>query len=136
MLENIGGGEILLILIVILVFFGPKKIPELAASLGKGLRKFNEAKDGFESQIKTVMKEPLDAINDAKAGFEAKVMEASQPLREAMIPPSSMNIANAGPTTSAPVASVTPVVATAPVQVEVVTTPQPVPSAQVPVHEA
>jgi sec-independent protein translocase protein TatA len=134
MLENIGGGEILLILIVILVFFGPKKIPELAASLGKGLRKFNDAKEGFESQIKTVMKEPLDAINDAKAGFEAKVMEASQPLREAMIPPASLNMASATPTTST--TPVVPTVATAPpVQTEVAPTPQPVPTAQVPVHE-
>lgn len=91
-MENIGGGEILLILVVILIFFGPKKIPELAASLGKGLRKFNEAKDGFESQMKTVMKEPLDAINSAKAGFEATVMQASQPLREVMTPPASLSL--------------------------------------------
>ena len=58
MFENVGGGEILLVLLVILIFFGPKKIPELAQSLGKGLRKFNDAKSGFETQVKTAMKEP------------------------------------------------------------------------------
>ena len=55
MFENVGGGEVLLIVLVILIFFGPKKIPELAQSLGKGMRKFNDAKQGFESQVKTAM---------------------------------------------------------------------------------
>ena len=48
MLENIGGGEILLILIVILVFFGPKKIPELARSLGIARKEFTTATAGSE----------------------------------------------------------------------------------------
>jgi sec-independent protein translocase protein TatA len=80
MFENIGGGEILLILLVILIFFGPKKIPELAAGLGRGLRKFNEAKEGLESQVRTAMKEPLEALTEAKSGFEAKLREAAEPL--------------------------------------------------------
>ena len=80
MFENVGGGEILVILLVILIFFGPKKIPELAASLGKGLRKFNDAKEGLESQVKTAMKEPLEALTEAKSGFEAKLREAAEPL--------------------------------------------------------
>ena len=65
MFENVGGGEILLILLVILIFFGPKKIPELAQSLGKGIRKFNDAKAGIETQVKTAIKEPLEAITGA-----------------------------------------------------------------------
>ena len=36
MFENIGFGELLIILVVVLVFFGAKKIPELAKGLGKG----------------------------------------------------------------------------------------------------
>jgi sec-independent protein translocase protein TatA len=83
MFENVGAGEILLILIVVLVFFGPKKIPELAASLGKGLRKFNDAKDNLESQVKTVMKEPLEAINEAKQGFERQLTSAASELTPA-----------------------------------------------------
>lgn len=88
MFENVGGGEILLIMLVILIFFGPKKIPELAQSLGKGLRKFNEAKEGLESHVKTAMKEPLDALNSAKQGFETKLREVAEPLHaELKIPP-------------------------------------------------
>ncbi|MDP4197967.1 MAG: twin-arginine translocase TatA/TatE family subunit [Bacteroidota bacterium] len=88
MFENIGSGEILLILLVILIFFGPKKIPELAQSLGKGLRKFNDAKSGLEDQVKTAMKEPLEALTGAKQGFEAKMREIAEPLHaELKIPP-------------------------------------------------
>lgn len=80
MFENVGGGEIILILLVILIFFGPKKIPELASSLGKGIRKFNDAKTGLETQVKAAMKEPLEAITDAKGGFETKLREIAEPL--------------------------------------------------------
>lgn len=40
---SLGVTEILLILLVILVFFGAKKIPELAQGLGKGIREFRKA---------------------------------------------------------------------------------------------
>ena len=40
---NLGAPEILLIMLVILVFFGPKKIPDLARGLGQGLREFRKA---------------------------------------------------------------------------------------------
>jgi sec-independent protein translocase protein TatA len=89
MFENVGTAEILLIVLVILIFFGPKKIPELANSLGKALRKFNEAKSGFETQVKTAMKEPLDAMTGAKQGFEAKMRELAEPLHAEFNVPST-----------------------------------------------
>ncbi len=82
MFDNLGGGEVLLIFLVILIFFGPKKIPELAGSLGKGLRKFRDAKDGLEDQIKTAMKEPIEALQVAKTSFDQHVMAASQSVDE------------------------------------------------------
>jgi sec-independent protein translocase protein TatA len=82
-MENLGSGELLLIFLVILIFFGPKKIPELAGSLGKGLRKFREAKDGLEGQIKTAMKEPMEALEVAKTNFQNQVNAAAAPIREA-----------------------------------------------------
>ncbi len=83
MFENLGGGEVLLIFLVVLLFFGPKKVPELAASLGKGLRKFREAKDGLEDHIKTAMKEPMEALEVAKNNFQNQVNAASAPIHEA-----------------------------------------------------
>ena len=42
-LGDIGGSELMLIMVVILIFFGANKIPELARGLGKGIREFKDA---------------------------------------------------------------------------------------------
>ncbi len=52
-----SGGEWITILIVVIVLFGGKKIPELARGIGKGIREFNDAKEGVKSEIESGMKE-------------------------------------------------------------------------------
>lgn len=52
-----SGGEWITIAIVVLVLFGGKKIPELAKGLGKGIREFNDAKQGVKDEIENGMKE-------------------------------------------------------------------------------
>ncbi|WP_083322379.1 twin-arginine translocase TatA/TatE family subunit [Hymenobacter lapidarius] len=42
-LGDVGGSELMLIMVVILIFFGANKIPELARGLGKGIREFKDA---------------------------------------------------------------------------------------------
>jgi sec-independent protein translocase protein TatA len=54
---NLGGQEILVILLIVLLLFGGRKIPELMKGLGKGIREFNSAKANIESEIKDNMKE-------------------------------------------------------------------------------
>jgi sec-independent protein translocase protein TatA len=56
MFENIGGSELLLILFVVFIFFGPKKMPELGKSIGKGIREFRGAMRGFQEDIKNSTK--------------------------------------------------------------------------------
>jgi sec-independent protein translocase protein TatA len=51
MFENIGFGELFLIVLVIIVFFGPKKIPEFARSLGKGIAEFKRAMRDVQSEL-------------------------------------------------------------------------------------
>lgn len=48
---NLGTGEIILILLIVLIFFGAKKIPELAQGLGKGLREFRKAARDIQDEI-------------------------------------------------------------------------------------
>lgn len=48
---NMGGGEIMLIMIAILLLFGGKKLPELARGLGKGIREFKDASEGVKREI-------------------------------------------------------------------------------------
>ena len=64
-----GGPEIFIILFVILLLFGGKKIPELMRGLGKGIREFNSARATIESEIKEGMKESeKKSIEDKKTG--------------------------------------------------------------------
>ena len=53
MLELFSGPHMIWLVIIVLVFFGGKKIPELAKGLGKGIREFNEAKDGIKNEIES-----------------------------------------------------------------------------------
>jgi sec-independent protein translocase protein TatA len=50
-LNSLGGGEMLLIGLLILLFFGGKKLPELMKGLGKGIREFQNAKNDVKDQI-------------------------------------------------------------------------------------
>jgi len=48
---NLGPWEILLILIVVLILFGAKRLPELARGLGKGINEFRDAVDNGKEEI-------------------------------------------------------------------------------------
>jgi sec-independent protein translocase protein TatA len=50
-LGGLGGGEILLIALVLLLMFGGKKIPELMRGLGKGMKEFKDASNGKDNQL-------------------------------------------------------------------------------------
>jgi len=51
---NLGATELMLIVLVVLVFFGSKKIPELAQGLGKGIREFKKATKEIEDGVSDV----------------------------------------------------------------------------------
>jgi sec-independent protein translocase protein TatA len=48
---NLGGGEVVLILFVILLMFGGKGIPSIAKTLGKGIREFKNATNDIQRDI-------------------------------------------------------------------------------------
>jgi sec-independent protein translocase protein TatA len=48
---SLGWNEILLILLIVLLLFGGRKIPELMRGLGKGIREFTDAKDNVRREI-------------------------------------------------------------------------------------
>ncbi|MCL4511246.1 MAG: twin-arginine translocase TatA/TatE family subunit [Bacteroidetes bacterium] len=59
MLEDLSIGKILLILLVVVIFFGPKRIPDIAQSIGKGIREFKKAMRDVQDEIqKPVTEEP------------------------------------------------------------------------------
>lgn len=51
LLGALGTNEIIIIMVIVLLLFGGKKIPELMKGLGKGVREFNDAKDNVKREI-------------------------------------------------------------------------------------
>ncbi|ULQ56447.1 twin-arginine translocase TatA/TatE family subunit [Flavihumibacter rivuli] len=52
-----GGSEWILIILVVLLLFGGRKIPELMRGLGRGIREFNDAKNNVKQEIEEGIKE-------------------------------------------------------------------------------
>ena len=50
-LGNLGFGEILVILVIVLLLFGAKRIPEIAGSMGKGIREFKKSINEVQSSV-------------------------------------------------------------------------------------
>jgi sec-independent protein translocase protein TatA len=65
MFGNVGGSELFLILLVILVFFGAKKLPELAKGLGQGIREFRKAARDVQDEVEKEVKK-IDEKSDTK----------------------------------------------------------------------
>ena len=58
---NLGGGEIILILALVLILFGAKKLPELAKGLGTGIKEFKKATRDVTEEVSAAMEEPPPA---------------------------------------------------------------------------
>ena len=57
---NIGGGELLIIILVIVIFIGPSKLPEVANTLGRlsaTIRRFNQS---FQDEIRDSFEDPIE----------------------------------------------------------------------------
>jgi len=73
-----GGGELFVIVLFIIMFFGAKKIPELARTLGKGMRELKDATDDIQREIKgsthpfVDIKEKIDIKKQVKDLMEEK----------------------------------------------------------------
>ena len=58
---NIGGQELILLLIIVLVLFGAKKLPELARGMGLAIKEFQKAKDEFSDELHSASKTDVAA---------------------------------------------------------------------------
>ncbi len=58
---NVGGQELILILLIVLVLFGAKKLPELARGMGQAIREFQKAKDEFSDELHNAGKNDVAA---------------------------------------------------------------------------
>src|ERR1051326_8805849 len=93
---NLGFSEMVMIFIVALLVFGPKKLPELGKSLGKGIREFKKATDDLKSSWEDQVKDIAAPLNDVKRDIHSmgeniksdlyKHLEAADPMPQAALP--------------------------------------------------
>ena len=74
---GLGGQELIVIFLIILLLFGAKKLPELAKGVGKSMGEFNKAKQEFEHEIKRAQVDAEKEIEPPKA-----TQPATQPAKE------------------------------------------------------
>jgi sec-independent protein translocase protein TatA len=86
-LFNLGGGEIILILALVLILFGAKKLPELAKGLGQGIKEFKKATSNVTDELQNSMNETPTPrrlpSNNTPAQPEAASSEPQQTVPQA-----------------------------------------------------
>ncbi|NVM21276.1 MAG: twin-arginine translocase TatA/TatE family subunit [Desulfobacterales bacterium] len=82
---GMGMPEIILILAIALIVLGPKKLPEIAKSLGRGIAEFKKATQEFKDNLEADndLKEARDAIQQIKGDIQETVQK---PMTEAVAP--------------------------------------------------
>ena len=98
-LFNLGGPDLIVILLIVLLLFGAKKLPELARGMGQAVREFNKAKDEFEREVTKSTNEP--AVQPAPNTLAQKTGEA-QPVASAPAPAHEPAAAPASSSTNQP----------------------------------
>ncbi len=78
MLGNIGPLEIVVVLIIALIVFGPKRLPELGNGLGRGMREFKETVTGEKTDEVDDAPKALTATKSTTAPPEAKITSADR----------------------------------------------------------
>jgi len=63
---SLGPWEIVLVVLVIIILFGGKKIPELARGLGKGLREFRKTTKDLKDEVNSAAEEVKSAVDEKK----------------------------------------------------------------------
>lgn len=83
---NMGGGEVVLIALVVLLFFGSKNIPSLAKGLGKAMREFQEASDGIKREIEQSTKPMQHTLDQMHDGWNKTVDSVKKEVEESVNP--------------------------------------------------
>ena len=73
MFGNLGFGELMMIMVIVLVLFGAKRVPEISASFGKGIREFKRNLNDVESTI-------LDSHGSPPIASNRQPIDQGQPM--------------------------------------------------------
>jgi len=76
---NLAGPDLIIILLIILVLFGAKKLPELARGMGQAVKEFQKAKDEFSDELHKAGKSEADAGKPEVKSVESTVPRIENP---------------------------------------------------------
>jgi sec-independent protein translocase protein TatA len=85
---NLGGMEIILILALVLILFGAKKLPELAKGLGQGIKEFKKATREVTDEIQSSMDETPTPAKRLPSN-DTQAPTSSQPQQQQTVPQAS-----------------------------------------------
>lgn len=85
MFGSIGMPELVIILVIALIVFGPRKLPELGRSLGKSIGEFRKASNELKSTLEEEIR--LEETRDQRARMEDEQNSAIAAARVAPVPP-------------------------------------------------
>jgi TatA/E family protein of Tat protein translocase len=83
-MPQLGFQEMIVILVIALLVFGPKKLPELGKSLGKGIREFKKATNDLKANWEDQIREAQTAVEDVKQDVKQTIHEASKDPTESV----------------------------------------------------
>lgn len=79
---NIGTGELILIVLFVLIFFGSKSIPDFARTLGRGMREFRNASDAVKREIADSVKLADEKIQHRRSEVEQEYRRTLDQIEE------------------------------------------------------
>jgi len=82
-MPQLGFQEMIVILIIALLVFGPKKLPELGKSLGKGIREFRKATNDLKANWEDHIREAEHSVEEAKQDVKQTVHDVEAANRPA-----------------------------------------------------
>lgn len=85
-MPNIGPGELIVILLIALIVFGPRKLPELGKSLGSGLREFRRSTQGLKEELEGSLREPPAAPTPSPASQTILAQASVPPVTTSQTP--------------------------------------------------
>ena len=100
---NLGGMEVLVILIVALIVLGPTKLPEAARQVGRAVNEIRRVSSGFQRELREALEEPA---KETRATFEEPLAETrsllNEPVTDQPRPPTGPSPPTGGPTEGTP----------------------------------
>lgn len=126
-IDGIGGPEMMLILVIVLMLFGGQKLPELARGLGKSMKEFKKAATGVEEEFKRALQEDEQRKNTAPVITSAQPVPAlAETSDNSGTPPGEAGTAESIPPSPTETTVVAPVPVSDPIHATPVPPPEPV----------